>query len=603
MEKPPHQTETGTDDAKWLSGHTVWAIAAVCLVNVAILGYAVSISLPRGHEAAKGKAAVGEVSAPSPVAEVASVPTPSDAVVNPIVLPESGVVRGMYLQHCAACHGVEGRGDGPAAKQLFPGPRDFTGSPFRFVPLAGSQDEVIAALERSIVQGVPHSGMPGFGGVLPDPVIAGLARYVHSLRPPQATMDTPKMQLGARPPTTSGLVERGRQLYTQHGCVSCHGEEGHGDGPNSRTLLDAGGRPILPADLASGLYKSGRTPEDVMRTILQGVPGTPMVGYEAALTRVNADGTRDLTDAWAIAAFLESRRPKVDDPGIASGADIVSRPAADAEMLTHPGHVAWLGIEPVRLALRPLWNREELILSVDVRAAKTAKQLAICLDWRDATRNDKKQLDTFTDAVAVMFTLGSEVPTIPMGVQLKEYTPDAAVNIWHWQAYRQTRTAKRTGKTPAAWDLMLLPDEGVDPQGDGICRAADEPLPSFCTALDADNYYNHPALVRRSVLESNAKGFGTLTLQPPEQQAVQATAAWCDGLWRVVMVRALEPSGMDDADFRKLERMPVSFAVWDGAKGDRDGSKLITGWHWLVLKATTTADAVGEQATMREAVQ
>ena len=29
-------------------------------------------------------------------------------------------------------------------------------------------------------------------------------------------------------------------------------------------------------------------------------------------------------------------------------------------------------------------------------------------------------------------------------------------------------------------------------------------------------------------------------------------------------------------------RIPVAFAVWDGAKGDHDGIKLISSWHWLV---------------------
>ena len=42
----------------------------------------------------------------------------------------------------------------------------------------------IAALERTINQGVPRSAMPGFGGVLTESQIAGLARHVLELRCP-----------------------------------------------------------------------------------------------------------------------------------------------------------------------------------------------------------------------------------------------------------------------------------------------------------------------------------------------------------------------------------------------------------------------------------
>lgn len=34
----------------------------------------------------------------------------------------------LYSQHCAACHGVKGRGDGPGGKFLKPPPRDFAES-------------------------------------------------------------------------------------------------------------------------------------------------------------------------------------------------------------------------------------------------------------------------------------------------------------------------------------------------------------------------------------------------------------------------------------------------------------------------------------------
>jgi len=47
---------------------------------------------------------------------------------SPAEAREDSVVRGevLFQAHCAACHGVDGRGDGPAAGDLRTGPGDLT---------------------------------------------------------------------------------------------------------------------------------------------------------------------------------------------------------------------------------------------------------------------------------------------------------------------------------------------------------------------------------------------------------------------------------------------------------------------------------------------
>ncbi len=90
-------------------------------------------------------------------------------------------------------------------------------------------------------------------------------------------------------------------------------------------------------------------------------------------------------------------------------------------------------------------------------------------------------------------------------------------------------------------------------------------------------------MIGRSVYESNAAGFGTLTIQPSDQQHVKGVGRYANGSWRVVMVRDLASLGEDDIDLRSGDRMPIAFAVWDGAALDRDGTKLVSGWHFLEL--------------------
>ena len=104
------------------------------------------------------------------------------------------------------------------------------------------------------------------------------------------------------------------------------------------------------------------------------------------------------------------------------------------------------------------------------------------------------------------------------------------------------------------------------------------------SAVATGNPQSDPALVGHSVLEANALGLGTLKYQPNEQQEVMGTAVWANGHWFVNMIRSASTGQSDDIELGAARRIPVAFAVWDGSKGDRDGIKLISGWHWLVIE-------------------
>src|SRR5690606_4649488 len=43
----------------------------------------------------------------------------------PRTAPDVARGKALYAQHCAACHGADGKGDGPAAKGLEPAPSNF----------------------------------------------------------------------------------------------------------------------------------------------------------------------------------------------------------------------------------------------------------------------------------------------------------------------------------------------------------------------------------------------------------------------------------------------------------------------------------------------
>ena len=61
-------------------------------------------------------------------------------------------------------------------------------------------------------------------------------------------------------------VSQGHALYMANGCASCHGPDGHGDGPLAPHL------PATPIDFRNvSLFKRGVTENDIAETLLVGV--------------------------------------------------------------------------------------------------------------------------------------------------------------------------------------------------------------------------------------------------------------------------------------------------------------------------------------------
>lgn len=531
-----------------------------------------------------------------------SVSAPAAAAASPGGAPPRA--EDLFVRHCAACHGATGHGDGPAAELLYPRPRAFRDSPFRFAGTGGGEAKALEAIERTIRLGVPRSSMPGFAGPLSDEEISALSRYVYALaeQAGQAagapTLDRP----GPAPPFTAWLEAQGARLYQTSLCINCHGPKGAGDGPEMKNLLDSLGRPIRPADLASGVLKSGSRPEEIYRVIVNGVPGTPMIAYEKLLVTKRKDGSRDDTSIWALVAFIKSLAPKVIETGTPSGAEIRAVGASDEAMIRDPSHAGWLDVPSTRLTLRPVWQRHEGTLSVNVSFVRTSSDAALRLWWDDPGCDVEQDSARFADAAAVMFSMSDEAPSLPMGVEVRGYTPAGPVNIWQWRASRQfdassgrRHDADAPRELPASnYHLFAAPaPPAADPPDVSPIGA---PFNQDWHAMDATNRaasaagnpHTDPALLGHAVLEANALGFGTLAYQPRERQHANATAVWANGHWFVTMVRPLGTADAEDIDLTSPRRIPVAFAVWDGAKGDRDGMKLITGWHWLVIESSGT---------------
>jgi high-affinity iron transporter len=96
----------------------------------------------------------------------------------PSQVPDLSGAAALYQQHCAACHGATGAGDGPAGAALDPPPMDFTDA-------ARARQRSVFALQQVIEQGLTGTGMASYAQ-LPESDRWALAFYVGQFAFPQS---------------------------------------------------------------------------------------------------------------------------------------------------------------------------------------------------------------------------------------------------------------------------------------------------------------------------------------------------------------------------------------------------------------------------------
>lgn len=213
--------------------------------------------------------------------------------------------KSIYERSCLICHGESGKGDGPAAfyNAAFSAPRarDFTVGNFKFRSTVSGSLPLDEDIFRTITNGIPGT-MPSFSGLSSEQrwqVVAYIKTFYGGFQE-----ETPVVIKLAGLPilSTAESVQRGKILFQDMDCHSCHGGQGRGDGKVALAgeLHDSRDLPISPNDLTNPTgWKNGATASDVVRTLFTGLDGTPMPSYESQLI-----GHED--DAWHLANYLLS---------------------------------------------------------------------------------------------------------------------------------------------------------------------------------------------------------------------------------------------------------------------------------------------------------
>jgi len=521
-----------------------------------------------------------------------------------IETPELARGRALFAKQCAICHGDQGDGAGKFAYLMNPRPRDFKKGKFKLTTtqnLIPSDDDLL----RTISRGMPGSAMPPWAH-LP---LADLRALVTFIRTTHADAVRQEIDAGVKDGsfeaaevpallatrTQSGLPIvvppepktddlrwfNGRRVYLQ-ACAACHGADGH---PLPEAVkYDDEGYPDPPRSFVNGIFKGGMDGAELYCRITKGMRGTPMPAFE---------GTYTNEEIWDLIHYVQSLARAGSQGRAQLQQGTFSAPKVSGTLPAGPQDAAWSQARPLFVAMTPLWWVDARIDGLVVQALHNGAEIALRLTWLDATQDDRAvRVDEFRDAVAIQFALSSD-PPFYMGDSSK----NGGVNIWLWKADRQKNINDGYKDVDAAF-----PQRVTDMYPESPVRANDmsstdwphgaltEHNRTFITAWGAGNLVADPT-TKTPVECLAARGPGTLSGRPPNIQIVQGQAVYERGMWTVQLQRSLELPGEPGAAadpseraFRSGDYLPISFAIWNGSAGDRDGTKNISIWQKLVIE-------------------
>ena len=197
---------------------------------------------------------------------------------------------------------------------------------------------------------------------------------------------------------------------------------------------------------------------------------------------------------------------------------------------------------------------QAVVPSLEIKTFHNNENIFFYVEWEDDTEDATIDIDSFSDACAIMFSLeeNQQNLSLTMGSQDK-------ANIWQWKASQ---------------DMEFWLNKKIE-------RFA---YSDFYYPFEEQELF----IVSKEKIESAANdilavGVGTITQKPT--QNIKGRGRYENGIWRVVFERSLKHLDPQiDAKFENVKTQPVRFAVWNGSEGDRGGRKSISYWVELSIE-------------------
>ena len=499
----------------------------------------------------------------------------------------------VYENSCAHCHGTEGRGDGSASENLLPKPRDFTRGLYKIRSTEAGQLPTDQDLFDIITEGMPGSSMPGWEAALSADDRWEVVAYIKTFHDGFKESDAlPKqITLVGKIPYAEESVEIGKGLYTELGCVECHGNIGRGDGTSAPTLTDEWGFQTWPANLTQGWnYRGGADTEDIFKRFIGGIAGSPMPAFEGDSFLhfgLTAEESKRLTE-------LENKDEMTEAEEEESGQFYEKMDAAVDIALNRTE-----GIELTAAEQQTYDDAMKVVYEKSWHLANYVKSLTPEKRPEPAIGNNvlrsqylQGELPPMDDAAwetlqSRHFPLVGQVvieprqfnPTID-SVNIRSFYNDTEVAFlftWDDRTHTTGDEADETTGKPLE-DALAIQFPVKVPQGPTA------PKPYFLSGGRLPVYLWHwKASAPEQVTELTAKGISNVEVQETQGE-LQTQGVYTDGQYKLWVKRSLRTDDKKDLQLEPGVFVPIAFSAWDGANGDINTKRVMSSWYAFVLE-------------------
>ncbi|CUS32775.1 putative Tetrahaem cytochrome c [Candidatus Nitrospira nitrosa] len=206
---------------------------------------------------------------------------------------DAGRGKVLYKEYCAQCHGLTGKGDGPAASGLEPKPAIHANMPFDKLPM----EYLYTVINHGGVAVGKSPNMPYWGLTIGQQGVADVIAYLKvtfkgipevpaaaggqsgACVQSRKTAKAPDTFLTKTNPLSSsaGAIKAGKELFLKTAqpvaCVMCHGEQGDGKGLMGAALMPP------PRNFTCGAMMRDISDGQLFWIIKNGSPGTGMMSF------------------------------------------------------------------------------------------------------------------------------------------------------------------------------------------------------------------------------------------------------------------------------------------------------------------------------------
>ena len=495
----------------------------------------------------------------------------------------------VYEESCAHCHGTEGRGDGSAAENLLPQPRDFTRGLYKIRSTESGELPTDQDLFDIITIGMPGSSMPEWETALSANDRWEVVAYIKTFYDGFKESETPPRQISleGKIPYAEESVEIGKVLYTQFACFECHGNLGRGDGTSAPTLEDEWGFKSWPANLTqSWNYRGGSDIDDIYKRFIGGIAGSAMPMFEDpafGLTIEESKRYNELDNKVEMTEAEEEEYNQLDEK-MGNAFEILDL-MADGDTTEEQKQIydtamkafnakSWHLANYVK-SLSPEKRPEPAIGKNVLRSQYVVGELPQMADaaW------ETLESSYFPLVGQIIVEPRQFNPTID-SVNVKSFYNDTEVAfLFTWDDRTHNTEVEEDEDTGTTFEDAIAIQFPVK-----VPKGPTAPKPYFLWGGKLPVYLWHwKASDAEKVTELTAKGINKAEVQEV-QGNIEAESEYTDGQYRLWVKRALKTDDKKDLQLESDVFVPIAFSAWDGANGDVDTKRVISSWYSFVLE-------------------